>query len=122
MPLSPRAPELNPVKNLWQFLHDNWLSNRIFENYDDILEHCCKAWNNLVDQPDRIPRSLVNHLDITEPEILGVLRQGVLKMLTLDVGLNLALRGLPDIDIGSALKMVRGEHPYAALVYGAAMV
>ena len=57
MPLSPRAPELNPVKNLWQFLHDNWLSNRIFENYDDILEHCCKAWNNLVDQPDRIPRS-----------------------------------------------------------------
>ena len=35
-------------------MRDNWLSNRIFENYDDILEHCCKAWNKLVDQPDRI--------------------------------------------------------------------
>jgi transposase len=30
MPLPPRAPELNPVENIWQFMRDNWLSNRIF--------------------------------------------------------------------------------------------
>lgn len=29
MPLSPRCPELNPVENMWQFMRDNWLSNRI---------------------------------------------------------------------------------------------
>ena len=29
----------------------NWLSNRVFRSYDDILEHCCFAWNKLVDQP-----------------------------------------------------------------------
>jgi hypothetical protein len=54
MPLPPRAPELNPVENVWQFLRDNWLSNRIFPSYDDILDHCCAAWNKLVDQPWKI--------------------------------------------------------------------
>ena len=54
MPLPPRAPELNPVENVWQFMRDNWLSNRVFKNYDDILDHCCQAWNNLVSQPERI--------------------------------------------------------------------
>jgi hypothetical protein len=51
VPLPPRCPELNPVENLWQFIRDNWLSNRIFRSYDDILEHCCHAWNRLVAQP-----------------------------------------------------------------------
>ena len=31
-------------------MRDNWLSNRVFKNYDDILDHCCQAWNNLVSQ------------------------------------------------------------------------
>lgn len=54
MPLPPRCPELNPVENVWQFMRDNWLSNRIFKSYDDIVDHCCFAWNTLVDQPWRI--------------------------------------------------------------------
>jgi transposase len=52
--LPPRAPELNPVENVWQFMRDNWLSNRVFKSHDDILDHCCDAWNKLVDQPWRI--------------------------------------------------------------------
>jgi transposase len=51
MPLPPKSPELNPVENIWQFIRDNWLSNRVFQSYDDILDHCCYAWNNLTDQP-----------------------------------------------------------------------
>ncbi len=51
LPLPPRSPELNPVENVWQFMRDNWLSNRVFGSYDDILVHCCQAWNKLVDQP-----------------------------------------------------------------------
>ena len=54
LPLPSKCPELNPVENVWQFMRDNWLSNRIFESYDDILDHCCFAWNRLVDQPWRI--------------------------------------------------------------------
>ena len=54
VPLPPKCPELNPTENVWQFLRDNWLSNRIFKSYDDIVDHCCDAWNKLVDQPWRI--------------------------------------------------------------------
>lgn len=31
VPLPPRSPELNPVENVWQYMRDNWLSNRVFE-------------------------------------------------------------------------------------------
>jgi putative transposase len=51
LPLPARSPELNPVENVWQFLRENWLSNRIFTSHDDIVDHCCEAWNKLVDQP-----------------------------------------------------------------------
>ena len=52
--LPAKAPELNPVENVWQFLRDNWLSNRVFTSYPDVLDHCCAAWNRLADQPWRI--------------------------------------------------------------------
>jgi transposase len=52
--LPPRSPELNPVENVWQFMRDNWLSNRVFTSYDDIVDHCCAAWNKFVDQPWKI--------------------------------------------------------------------
>jgi hypothetical protein len=49
--LPARAPELNPVENIWQFLRENWLSSRVFASYRDIVDHCCDAWNRLIDQP-----------------------------------------------------------------------
>jgi len=49
LPRPPRSPELNPVENIWQFMRDNWLSNQVFQTYDDILAHCCEAWNKLTD-------------------------------------------------------------------------
>ena len=49
--LPPRSPELNPVENVWQFMRDNWLSNRVFTSYDEIVDHCCEAWNKLIDRP-----------------------------------------------------------------------
>ena len=52
--LPSRAPELNPVENLWQYLRQNWLSNRVFESYDAILEAGCDAWNRLLAQPETI--------------------------------------------------------------------
>jgi transposase len=48
------SPELNPVENIWQFLRQNYLSNRIFKSYDEILDACCVAWNAVVDEPKRI--------------------------------------------------------------------
>ena len=54
VPLPPKCPELNPVENVWQFMRDNWLSNRVFRSYDAIVDHCCHAWNQLVDRPWRV--------------------------------------------------------------------
>jgi hypothetical protein len=54
IPLPPKCPELNPVENIWQYMRDNWLSNRVFKSYDDIVDHCCYAWNTLVDRPWKI--------------------------------------------------------------------
>ncbi len=51
MPLPPKSPALNPVENLWQFMIDDWLSNRDFKSYNDMVDHCSFAWNKLVDQP-----------------------------------------------------------------------
>src|SRR4051794_7001659 len=30
VPLPPKCPELNPMENIWQFMRDNWISNRTF--------------------------------------------------------------------------------------------
>jgi len=32
----------------------NWLSNRTFKPFDDIVDHCCYASNTLTDQPWKI--------------------------------------------------------------------
>jgi hypothetical protein len=40
-----------PQENVWQFMRDNWLSNRVFTSYDAIVDHCCDAWNRLAEQP-----------------------------------------------------------------------
>ena len=51
MPLPAKCPKLNPVENIRQFMCDNWLSNRVFTSYENLLDHCCHAWNKLIDQP-----------------------------------------------------------------------
>lgn len=52
--LPSRSPELNPVENVWQYLRQNWLSNRVFATYDDIIDAACDAWNNLIARPNAI--------------------------------------------------------------------
>jgi len=46
-----RSPELNPVENIWQFMRDNWLFDRVFKSYEDIVDHCCYAWRTLQERP-----------------------------------------------------------------------
>jgi transposase len=48
--LPPYSPELNPVENVWRFLRQNYLGNRVFSTYDAIVD----AWNTLTAMPDRI--------------------------------------------------------------------
>jgi transposase len=52
--LPSRSPELNPVEQVWQFLRANFLSNRVFETYDDIIDAACDAWRKLIALPQTI--------------------------------------------------------------------
>ena len=52
--LPSRAPELNPVENIWQYLRANWLSNRVFDTYEEIIDAACEAWRRLITQPQTI--------------------------------------------------------------------
>ena len=52
--LPPKSPELNPAENVWQFLRQPKLSNRIFDGYDAIVTAACEAWNSLIADPARI--------------------------------------------------------------------
>jgi transposase len=54
IPLPSRAPEFNPVENIWQYLRANWLSNRVFETYLEIIEEICDAWQRLTAKPETI--------------------------------------------------------------------
>lgn len=54
LPLPPKSPELNPTENIWQFLRQNKLCNRIFNGYDEIVDAACRAWNSLIADPARI--------------------------------------------------------------------
>ena len=48
------APELNPVENLWEFLRANFLSHRVWDSYDAIVDACCSAWTTLMRMPERV--------------------------------------------------------------------
>ena len=54
LPMPPKSPELNPVENIWQYLRQNWLSNRVFETYEAIIEAACEAWRSLLAEPTTI--------------------------------------------------------------------
>ena len=54
VPLPPACPELNAAENIWQYLRQTYLSNRVFESYTAILDACQDAWRKLLDEAGRI--------------------------------------------------------------------
>ncbi|MER9057763.1 transposase [Mesorhizobium sp. M0904] len=52
--LPSRSPELNLVEQVWQHLRANFLSNRVFDTYGDIIDAACDAWKRLAAKPDAI--------------------------------------------------------------------
>ena len=55
--LPSRAPELNPVESIWQYLRANWLSNRVFETYEAIIDAACEPGESSSLNPTRSPQS-----------------------------------------------------------------
>ena len=53
-PLPPRAPELNPVERVWLFLKEKFLSHRLLDDYDAILNAATAAWNRMASETGRL--------------------------------------------------------------------
>lgn len=54
VPLPPACPELNAAENIWQYLRQTYLSNRVFPAYTTILDACQDAWRSLLAETGRI--------------------------------------------------------------------
>ena len=48
------SPELNPAENIWQYLRQTYLSNRLFATYTAVVEASSSAWNKLLAEGGRI--------------------------------------------------------------------
>jgi transposase len=48
------SPELNPAENIWQYLRQTHLSNRVFDTYKAVVKACCSAWKKLIAEAGRI--------------------------------------------------------------------
>jgi transposase len=49
-PLPPYSPELNPIERLWLWIKSHELSNRVYENRNDLWQAGTTAWRNLTPQ------------------------------------------------------------------------
>lgn len=58
------SPELNPVERIWLYLRERFLSHRLLDDYEAIVDACCAAWTALTAEPARI-QSLCNYAYIT---------------------------------------------------------
>ena len=55
VPLPPCAPELNPVERVWLSLRERFLSHRLLDDHDAIVNARCAAWNRLTPERLRSP-------------------------------------------------------------------
>jgi transposase len=65
VPLPAYSPELNPVEWVWEYMKERFLSLRLHNDYDAIVDAACKAWNRLRAETGRIT-SLCSHPWIME--------------------------------------------------------
>lgn len=52
--LPPACPECNPGENIWQYLHQTSLSNRLFDSDEVLCEACRQVWRKLTAEAGRI--------------------------------------------------------------------
>ncbi len=52
--LPPYSPELNPVERVWLYLRERFLSLRVLDDTDAIIDACCQAWLALIAEPQRM--------------------------------------------------------------------
>ena len=54
LPLPAYSPELNSMEQVWGFIKQRWLSNRVYKDYEEIADSCANAWNLFRNEAGRI--------------------------------------------------------------------
>ena len=54
LPLPSASPELNPLERIWLYLRERYLSHRVLDNYEAVLEATCRAWRMLLMEKRRL--------------------------------------------------------------------
>ena len=54
LPLPPYSPELNSQENVWQWIKDKYLSNRVFKTFEEINDAAVEGWNKFSHSPELI--------------------------------------------------------------------
>ena len=47
--LPPYSPELNAIEQVWSWMRQHHLANQAFQNYDEIVDKVCNAWNSFLE-------------------------------------------------------------------------
>jgi transposase len=45
---TPFSCRIKPVEQLWLNIKQRYLSNMAFKDYEDIVDKCCDAWNDIL--------------------------------------------------------------------------
>lgn len=54
LPLPPASRALNPVERGWLYLRGRYLSHRVLDDDEAVLEAACRAWNRLLGKTGRL--------------------------------------------------------------------
>lgn len=54
LPLPSASPQLNPVERIWLYLRERYLSHRMLDDDDAVLDATCRAWNRLLNEKGRL--------------------------------------------------------------------
>ena len=64
-PLPPYSPEFNLAERVWLFLRERFLSLRVLDDQEAVVDACCDAWNALAAEIGRL-KSLSSYPWITK--------------------------------------------------------
>jgi len=54
--LPPYSPELNSIEQVWNWMRQHCLANRVFKDYQDIVDSVCHAWNSFTKSAARVTK------------------------------------------------------------------
>ena len=52
--LPPYSPQLNPIENIWEEIREKWFSNKVFRDFDSVIDTLAEALLSLGNYTKRV--------------------------------------------------------------------